>query len=407
VNPLPFLLGELKRARLAATVLVMVVAVTVALGIVVTLAERGLRVGSARAADPFDLVVGAKGSATQLVLTTVYLKPALLDLVPGSVLARLQADPGVAFAAPLALGDSYRGALIIGTSTDFVTDGGRRPLADGRPFRTMNEVVVGADVPLRLGDTFSPAHGMAAAGQHLDDADEHAHAGLTYVVVGRRPRAGSPWDRAILAPVEAVWGAHSLPTGHLPPSTAIGPPWSPQDLPGVTAIVARPRSVADAYRLRARYRGADSMAVFPAEVLVELYATLGDIRDILTLLASATRILVLASVALAVFAAVEGRRRSLAVLRALGASRSYVFASVWLGMTALVAAGGILGLTLGLAGAAALARLLLQRTGLVLPVSLSAAELGVLVPIIGGGALAALVPASLGYRQSVGAGLRG
>jgi len=406
MNPLPFLLGELKRARLAATVLVTVVAVTVALGIVVTLAERGLRVGSARAADPFDLVVGAKGSPTQLVLTTVYLKPALLDLVPGSVLARLQADPGVAFVAPLALGDSYQGALIIGTSIDFVTDGGRRPLVDGRPFRAMNEVVVGADVPLRLGDTFSPAHGVPVGGQHLDEDDEHAHAGLTYVVVGRRSRLGSPWDRAILAPIEAVWGAHSLPTGHGPSSSAIGPPWSPQDLPGVTAIVARPRSVADAYRLRGRYRGADSMAVFPAEVLVELYATLGDVRDLLTLLASATRILVLASVALAVFAAVEGRRRSLAVLRALGASRSYIFASVWVGMTMLVAAGGVLGLALGWAGAIALARLLLQRTGLVLPMSLSAAELGVLAPIVGGGALAALVPAWLGYRQSVGAGLR-
>jgi len=406
MNPLPFLVGELKRARLAASVLVLVVAVTVALGIVVMLAERGLRLGSARAADPFDLVVGARGSATQLVLTTVYLKPALLDLVPGSVLARLQADPGVAFAAPLALGDSYQGALIVGTSVDFVTDAGRRPLAEGRPFGAINEVVVGADVRLRLGDTFSPAHGVPVGGQHLDEADEHAHEGLHYVVVGKRPRLGSPWDRAILAPIEAVWAAHSLPTGHAPLSPAIGPPWSPDQLPGTTAIVARPRSVADAYRLRARYRAGDSMAVFPAEVLVELYQTLGDVRDLLTLLASATRVLVLASVALAVFAAVEGRRRSLAVLRALGASRRYVFAAVWLGMTTLVAVGGALGLVLGWAGATALARMLLQRTGLALPVSLSAAELGVLIPIVGGGALAALVPAWLGYRQSVGAGLR-
>src|SRR5262249_8940282 len=385
----------------------LVVAVTGARGATAPLAAWGIRQGSARAADPFDLVVGARGSATQLVLTSVYLKPALLDLVPGSVLVRLQADPGIMFVAPLAFGDSYRGALIIGTSVDFVTDGGRRPLADGRPFRAIHEVVVGADVPLRLGDSFSPAHGVPAAGQHLDEEDEHAHAGISYVVVGRRSRLGSPWDRAILAPVEAVWAAHSLPTGHMPPSQAIGPPWWQQGLPGVSAIVARPRSVADAYRLRARYRGTDSMAVFPAEVLVELYATLGDVRDLLTLLAWATRALVLASVALAVFSAVEGRRRSLAVLRALGASRGYVFASVWLGMTALVTGGGALGLALGWAGATAIAHLLLQRTGLVLPVAMSTAEFGVLMPIIGGGALAALVPAWLGYRQSVGTGLRG
>jgi len=116
---------------------------------------------------------------------------------------------------------------------------------------------------------------------------------------------------------------------------------------------------------------------------------------------------VLASVALAVFAAVEGRRRSLAVLRALGASRGYIFAAVWLGMTALIAGGGALGLGLGWAGATAIARLLLHRTGLVLPMTMSPVEFGVLIPIVGGGALAALVPAWLGYRQSVGSGLRG
>src|SRR5262249_46057889 len=70
------------------------------------------------------------------------------------------------------------------------------------------------------------------------------------------------------------------------------------------------------------------------------YATLGDVRDLLTLLAWATRALVLASVALAVFSAVEGRRRSLAVLRALGAARGDVFASVWLGVAGVVSGGG-------------------------------------------------------------------
>ena len=44
---------------------------------------RALREGSARAADAFDLLIGAPGSETQLVLTSVYLQPASLDLIDG------------------------------------------------------------------------------------------------------------------------------------------------------------------------------------------------------------------------------------------------------------------------------------------------------------------------------------
>src|SRR5215472_6362030 len=110
---------------MAAIVLILVVAVTVALGIVVTLAERGLRQGSARAADPFDLLVGARGSATQLVLTTVYLQPALLELMPGAALRDLATDSGVVYATPLIFGDSYKGFPVVGSTVDFLTEGGR------------------------------------------------------------------------------------------------------------------------------------------------------------------------------------------------------------------------------------------------------------------------------------------
>ena len=88
--------------------------------------------------------------------------------------------------------------------------------------------------------------------------------------------------------------------------------------PGVSAVVVRPRSVADAYRLRARYRAGETTAVFPAEVLVELYAPLGDVRDLLRLLTVLTQALVL----LAIAPGRAGRPRpaapSIGVLRALG-----------------------------------------------------------------------------------------
>ncbi|HXJ84020.1 MAG TPA: hypothetical protein VMS64_35715 [Candidatus Methylomirabilis sp.] len=83
----------------------------------------------------------------------------MLDLIPGSTLEALAADPGVAYAAPLVFGDSYAGFPVIGSTADFVTRGGRVPVAEGRLFTSGREVVVGATVPLSLGKRFAATHG--------------------------------------------------------------------------------------------------------------------------------------------------------------------------------------------------------------------------------------------------------
>lgn len=71
---LRFILADLTRFRLGAVVVVLIVALAVALGVAVTLQERALRLGSARAAEKFDLIIGAAGSETQLVLSSVFLR---------------------------------------------------------------------------------------------------------------------------------------------------------------------------------------------------------------------------------------------------------------------------------------------------------------------------------------------
>lgn len=65
--------------RLASTMagrgsgVVILIALATALSISVGLQERALRMGSAKAADRFDLVIGAPGSETQLLLSSVFL----------------------------------------------------------------------------------------------------------------------------------------------------------------------------------------------------------------------------------------------------------------------------------------------------------------------------------------------
>ncbi|MGY0714670.1 hypothetical protein [Azospirillum argentinense] len=65
--------------------------------------------------------------------------------------------------------------------------------------------------------------------------------------------------------------------------------------PDVPAVLVKPKAAADAYRLRQEYRAATTLAVFPAEVLTRLYATLGDARTLLLAIAIGTQAIVVAA----------------------------------------------------------------------------------------------------------------
>jgi len=269
-------------------------------------------------------------------------------------------------------------------------------------FGKENEVVVGASVPLDIGDAIASSHGLRSPGL-ADDT----HEGALLRVVGRLPCQGNPWDGAIIAPVEALWAMHVRPSGHGREEGRIGPPWDARRIGEVSAIVVKPMSIADAYRLRARYRTAGTMAVFPAEVLLDLYATLGDARDLLALVTLATQALVGAAVLLMVLTSLAQRRREIGVLRALGAPRAYLFAAVWMHVTLLIGAGAMLGMGLGYAGSWALSTAFHARTGITLPLSWSWQEGGLVVALVGAGALLAMIPAWRSCRLPVAAALRG
>lgn len=405
-NPWPMVHADLRRNLLLVWVTVALVAISVATGIAVISQERALRQGSARAADDFDVLVGAPGSATQLVLTSVYLRPQAIPLLDGALLAKASSAAGVKYAAPIAFGDNWQGHSIIGTIADFASRGGTLAPVQGRIFEKRGEAVVGAGVPLAIGASFSPAHGR----QHAADDDEAradpAHSAVRYTVVGRLPARHTIWDTAILVPVEDVWSVHGLsPDRADTAGTHIGPPWNQKYLPGVPAIAIKPDSVAAAYRLRGQFRTPLSLALFPAEVLNDLYLALGNVRDLMSLLVITTQVLVVVAVLMALLVGFLARKRQFAVLRAMGASRLYVFSVVWIEVALLITAGAAIGVLLGWASSVGLSYWLQAQVGFDLPVRLGAAE-GMLVgSLILVGALVATLPAWLVFRRSIAEGL--
>ena len=389
------ILADFKRTWAASLLLVVLIALATGFSVFVHLEERALRLGSARAAEAFDLLIGATGSETQLVLSTVYLQSAPLPLLDGKHFGEVAKHPLTEWAAPVALGDSGFDSPIVGTTPTLVTRNGTRTLAQGRMFEHTQEAVIGAGVPLKIGDSFAPLHGQAGA------FDTHAHESIRYTVVGVLPPENNAWNRAIFVPVEAVWEAHHLDAhdeddddGRAHPANEAS-----EALP-VSAIVVKPKSVAGAYQLRDLYRKGQTLAVFPAEVLTKMYATLGDVRALLGKISLAAE--ALAALILMAGAVIHLRfhARQIAALRAFGASAHTIFFLFWLELSLLAALGMALGIGSGFLGALLVAQQISAQQGFHLPVAFEWEDWKLLLflPLA---SIALLLPASLGYRYSV------
>jgi putative ABC transport system permease protein len=422
-----FVFADLRRLWAASLVIVLLVALATALGVAVTLQERALRLGSARAADKFDLIVGAPGSETQLVLSSVFLQPAALPLMSGDVLTKLVADPRVAWAAPIGFGDNFSGYPIVGTTTALIS-GTTIGFVAGGMFAHEGEAVVGSGVDLSVGAEVKPMHGAAGEGGET-------HADSIYHVVGKLHPTGTAWDRAILVPIQAVWHIHGLGEdhdheedghdehaaadhegetgeahhhhGHIDADARLDEDFD-HDVPGLPAVLVKPKTIADAYKLRQEYRtdGA-TRAVFPAEVLTGLYATLGDARAVLMYVAYGAQALIAAALMLIAVIHVAQRRKQIGALRAFGAPRLAVFGIVWLELLLLVAIGVGLGFGLGYGAAEFLAGLFTAQSGVRLPVEFTATDAGLATAFLAVAALMAALPAALAYRQSPVEALRG
>jgi putative ABC transport system permease protein len=391
------------RRRPLATLLVVALAAIGTAVVVLTLAVgRELATRLDRDAQGIDLVVGAKGSPLQLVLAGVY----HVDVPPGNIplaaLAELRANPMVAGAIPLALGDSVRGFRIVGTEHALVAHYGAQ-LAQGRQWAKPMEAVLGSEVAratgLGVGAKFTGSHGLSEGGGGHDEA--------SYAIVGVLAPTGRVVDRMALTSVASVWAVHDA---HHPPEA--GEEHDHDKAEGgpareVTMVLVRYTGPLAAASLpRAINSGSNYMAASPAYEMARVLTVFGVGLDLVRAFAA---LLIVASAAMLLVAlaqALDERRYDLAILRALGASRGQV---AWV----LLAES----MTLALVGAAlgwVIAQVTLALAGVWLP---AAAPLAATAWALRGnegwiaaaaalaGALAAAWPAWQAYRLDVAAAL--
>lgn len=336
-----------------------------------------------RDAKGIDLVVGAKGSPLQLILSSVY----HVDIPTGNIALKdaeaVSKHPLVAYTVPLALGDSVKGFRIVGTDDSFLKLYGAT-LARGRPFAEEMEVVAGAEAArvagLDVGTRFTGAHGLAVA-------SASTHGDHPFVVTGVLARTGTAIDRLVLTPVESVWHVHE---GH-------GGGGERE----VTALLVKYATPVAALQLPRFVNSTTSLqAASPAYEGARLMSLVGAGVETLRVFA----LVLIASAALSVLAALtsalEERRYDLALLRTLGARPAHLLALVVAEGMTLGVAGAILGLALGHGAAEALGRVF-EASGRwpVTGLDWAPGEGWLLLGVLGVGAAACLIPAILAYRR--------
>lgn len=300
----------------------------------------------------YDAVLAARGSKLQIVLNALF----HLDRAPGTVsLEEYRAvarNPVVAEAIPMASGDNYRGWRIVGVGEAFFVGKTAPRLAEGRLFAEgAHEAVLGSlaakHLGLSLGDHFHPSHGAESGGEEHEES---------YVVCGILAPGNNPADRVLWIPLEGV--QHM--SGH-----------DPVHADEMTAVLLRFRSPAAGFLLDRQYNqaGGRLTLAFPVgAVVAELFGRFAWIERLLAAIAWLVVLVAAGSILAALTNTLQGRRRDLAILRALGASRGFLFRLILGEAVCTGALGALLGFgfyfLLGSLGAL----LVREQTGVVLQV---------------------------------------
>ena len=280
----------------------------------------------------FDAVLGARGSKLQLVLNAIFHLEASPGNLPASDYEYIRRHPAVRMAVPIAVGDNLRGFRIVGTIPELFTDveyspGRHFAFSSGRLFDpAQKEAVIGSFAARRLGlsvgDTFHPFHGLIydAANQHPD----------TYRVTGILAPSNTPADKVVWIPI------HGLQTmsGH-----------DPRAATDVSAVLVQLRSPSAGFMLDIMYNKQGNRLTFAypiGAIMAELFQKIGWFDRVLALVAYLVALVSAAGVLVAIYNSMASRRRDIAILRALGASRLFLFSAIVLEATLIGAIGMIL-----------------------------------------------------------------
>ena len=362
-----------------------------------------------------DLVVGAKGSPLQLILSGVYHIDAPTGNIPLEEFEKLAKNPMVEKAIPLAYGDNYEGYRIVGTEKSYPEHYDAR-MAEGNWWQSEGEVVLGASVArlkqVSIGDKFYSSHGLGEA------IEEHEN--FEYTVTGILEPTGTVIDKLILTQVESVWAVHAdhddgsktkaeehdehhEQDGHNGDGQHAKEHDHDHEEQQITAGLLSFRSPMGNLMLPRMVNQNTSMqAALPAIEINRLFSLMGTGVQTLRILAILIVIISAISVFISLYQSLKERKFELALLRTMGAGSMQLLWIVLLEGIIIAFVGYLCGLLLGKVALYLMAKLAQETYQYSFQLQwITLAEVYLLPIVLAIGFLAALIPAIRAYRLNI------
>lgn len=293
-----------------------------------------------------DMVLGAKGSPLQLILSSIYQIDSPTGNIPLEEAEKLTRNPMIKTAIPLSMGDNYRSFRIVGTNKKYLDHFGAT-VAQGRLFQQDLDVVIGPRVAqvagLKLGDTFSGSHGL--------DAEGEVHADTQYKVVGILNQTNTVTDQLILTPVSSVWAIHEHHDDEHHDGDAHEAEEEHEEAPHeITSMLIKFRNPLGMMLARGINSNSKLQAALPNIEINRLFSLLGVGVETLRGLAIVIMLISGISVFVSLYNSLKERRYEMALMLSMGATRMQLFGMLLLEGLVLALLGFVLGVVLSRVG---------------------------------------------------------
>jgi len=316
------------------------------------------------------LVVGAKGSALDLIMNTLYFGDERPEAIGMKAVNRIW-DSDLALPIPLYTRFKARGFPIVGTSLDYFDFRGLR-VESGRVLAVLGDCVVGArvvaDLKLKPGDSLvsSPESLFDLAGVYP----------LKMKVVGTLEKTHTSDDLAIFVDLKTAWVIQGLGHGHQDVTRLTDPTLvlkrkgsnvaataklyhyteisqknidsfhfhGNTDVYPITAVIAVPTDEKSGTILQGRYLSKEETQQIqrPAEVIDALLQNIFRIKNVLDAVVSVVALATILAIALVFALSLRLRQREIETIFKIGCSRLTIVRLLAAEILIIVAASGIL-----------------------------------------------------------------
>lgn len=392
---------------------ILLLALGIAIITVLLLASKQVERSLTQNSRGIDLVVGAKGSPLQIILSSIFHIDYPTGNIPLDEAQKLSRNRLIRNTIPMALGDSYQNFRIVGTNHEYVTLYSAE-LATGSLWQNPLEVTLGAvaaqQLELSVGDSFASSHGLADDGINVHDEQQ-------FTVVGVLAPTQSVIDNLLLTAVESVWQVHNTHEAdsvvhendthedhnHAEATITFEGLPTGDETDEITSLLVQFRSPMAAVQLP-RYinQRTNMQAASPPFETARLFSLIGVGVDMLQGFAYVIVVIAALSIFIALYNSLKARRYDLAVMRSLGASPRTLFTHVIIEGLIITFVGCIVGLLLGHL-VLYVATQLYARPGQLGIASgqFLTEELWILIASLVVGIVASLIPAVQAYRTNI------